>query len=122
MRESRIPEKYDIYDVELPRAMVVATIENNELLHKNYKEALKVSHCQEAIESEFKALMNNKTWNIVPLNRKVNVIGTKWVFKVKRKEDDTIEITQGFKQHKDIDYDLIYSSVVKSSTVRIIYH
>lgn len=52
----------------------------------------------------------------------VNLIGTIWVFKIKRKANDTIKryksrlVAQGFKQHKDIDYGLIYSPVVKYIT------
>lgn len=82
-------------------------------------------HWLQAMKEEYKALIDNKTWNLVPAKQNMNVIGTKWIFKVKRKSDGTVErykarlVAQGFKQQENIDYGLIYSQVVKSSTIRI---
>ncbi|KAG3018510.1 hypothetical protein PC119_g10651 [Phytophthora cactorum] len=53
-------------------------------------------------------------------------IGTKWVFKIKRKVDGSIEkyktrlVTKCFKQKYDIDYTETFSSVVKYVTLRMV--
>lgn len=78
----------------------------------------------QAMDEEFKVLINNKTWKLVLPNNNMNIIRTKWIFKIKRKADGSIErykarlVAQWFKQHKDIVYELIYSPVMKSSTIR----
>jgi hypothetical protein len=43
------------------------------------------------MNSEFAALQANKTWHLVPLKKNVNAIDCKWVYKVKRKSDGTID-------------------------------
>lgn len=47
-----------------------------------------VSH---AMSTKFNALMQNRTWDLVPGDENKNVVGCKWVFRIKRKSDSTIE-------------------------------
>jgi len=37
----------------------------------------------EAMKLEYEALMKNKTWDLVPYLNEKNVIGNKWIYKVK---------------------------------------
>jgi len=125
-RVSKFPSKYDIFEVNIPKALVVETVKDLEDTPKNYKQAMTTPHWLQAMKEEYQALIDNKTWNLVSPEQHMNVIGTKWVFKIKRKPDGTVErykarlVAQGFKQHENVDYGLIYSPVVKSSTIRII--
>jgi hypothetical protein len=56
------------------------------------------------MEAEFSALQANKKWRLVPPVTGVNVIDSKWVFKIKQKSDGSIErykarlVAKGFKQ------------------------
>jgi hypothetical protein len=43
------------------------------------------------MEEEFSALMKNGTWYLVPASQALNIIDYKWVYKVKRKADGTID-------------------------------
>jgi hypothetical protein len=43
------------------------------------------------MEDEFQALLQNNTRRLVPPQSGVNVIDSKWVFKVKKHVDGTIE-------------------------------
>ena len=44
-----------------------------------------------AMNDEHQALLNNGTWHLVPPPRSKNVIGCKWVYKIKRRADGQIE-------------------------------
>jgi hypothetical protein len=37
-----------------------------------------------AINEEFDALLKHGTWNLVTLTPSMNIVGSKWIFKIKR--------------------------------------
>lgn len=75
---------------------------------------------------EYSALMKNKTWHLVPRQEGKNIIDCKWVYKVKRKADVSLDrykarlVTKGFKQRYGIDYENTFSTVVKAATIRTV--
>jgi len=71
--------------------MIAEVIKDNQLTPKNFKDAFKILHWQKAMNEEFKVLIENKTWTLVPPNPNINMIGTKWIFKIKKKVDSSIE-------------------------------
>ena len=40
---------------------------------------------------EYTALLRNRNWSLVPTSLSMNVIGCRWVYKIKRNADGTIE-------------------------------
>jgi len=73
------------------------------------------------------ALLQNQTWTLVPPQQATNLVGCKWVFKVKRKADGSIErhkdhlVDKGFHQQVGLDYGETFSPIVKPTTIRTVY-
>jgi hypothetical protein len=63
--------------------------ESSKLL--SYSEACKSPKWQQAMKDEYNALFQNETWQLVPPQPGHNLVDYKWVFKVKRHVDGSIE-------------------------------
>jgi hypothetical protein len=79
---------------------------------------------KQAMYEEYDALKANGTWDLVVLPRGKNVIGTKWVYKIKRDQHGNIArykarvVVQGFRQRFGHDYDETFAPVAKMSSIR----
>ena len=91
-----------------------------------YTMAAKSHEWCQAMNLEFDALLQNHTWTPVPSHPSQNLIGCKWVFRVKRKADGSVEqhkarlVAKGFHQQSRVDYDETYGLVIKPTTVRTV--
>lgn len=80
----------------------------------------------EAIEEEITALNKNETWTLVERTKEMNVLSNQWVFKRKYTSNGEIEkykarlVVRGCFQKAGVDYNEVYSPVVRYESVRVI--
>ena len=76
------------------------------------------------VESEYNSLLENNTWDLVPPPENKNVVGSKWVYKVKRNADGSVErfkarlVAQGYSQSQGIDYEEVFAPVARYNSIR----
>jgi hypothetical protein len=109
----------------LPRALLAESI-SSVADPTCFTQAVKDSKWRHAMNLEFDALLKNQTWKLVPPVKAKNVVGCKWVFRIKRKADGSIDrykarlVAKGFHQQPGVDFSETYSPVVKPTTVRLV--
>ena len=75
------------------------------------------------MQDEMKSLHENKTFDLVKLPNGKKALKNKWVFRIKHEEHGVhprfkaILVVKGFSQKKGIDFDEIFSPVVKMTSV-----
>lgn len=90
-----------------------------------FTEFSKHSHWCGAMHSEFNALIQNGTWDLVPSRPEYNLVSNKWVYRIKRNADGSIEhfkarlVPKGFHQQEGVDFTEMFSPVVKPSTIHL---
>jgi len=94
--------------------------------HKSVEQALADSKWFNAMQQEYEALMNNKTWDLVSLPPNRKAVGFKWVFRVKESADGTVNkykarlVAKGFHQVAGSNFNETFSPVIIPVTVRLI--
>ncbi|CAL9007551.1 unnamed protein product [Prunus brigantina] len=79
-----------------------------------------------AMHKELEALQMQGTWSLVPCPSQKNIVGSKWIYKIKRNVDGSIArykarlVAQGFSQQQGLDFSETFSPVVRHTTVRLI--
>ena len=106
----------------------VAKIKADLLEPSTYKAALEsheAAQWKKAIDEEYDALIKNRTWKRVKRpdpKLGIRVLRGKWVYKLKRRVDNTIArfkarwVVKGYKQLYGIDYDQTFAGVAKTQS------
>jgi histone deacetylase 1/2 len=95
----------------------------------SYAEAIKLPEAQkwhQAMEEEFSSLQRNGTFTLVPLPKGRKAIGSRWLYKIKRLADGTVErykarwVAKGYTQRFGIDYEDTFAPVVRPEDLRLV--
>ncbi|GJU20311.1 ribonuclease H-like domain-containing protein [Tanacetum coccineum] len=87
---------------------------------------LHVLNWKQAMCDEYKALIDNKTWVLVPRPPNVNIVRSMWLYKHKYNADGSLSlykarlVANGRSQQQGIDCDETFSPVVKPATIRTV--
>ena len=95
----------------------------------SYEEATPAPNAKpwlQAMKSEMDSIHQNQTWELVELPAGRKPLPCKWVFRYKYVSDLNTPkykarlVAKGFKQEHGVDYDEIFSHVVKMTTLRLL--
>uniref|UniRef100_A0A2N9GP84 Integrase catalytic domain-containing protein n=1 Tax=Fagus sylvatica TaxID=28930 RepID=A0A2N9GP84_FAGSY len=109
-----------------PKLGYTAHIDYNLTEPTTYSTASKHPQWCNAMDEEFQALQKQGTWALVPAPSTKNIVGCKWVYKLKYNSDGTISrykarlVAKGFHQQYGVDFEETFSPVVKPPTVRLV--
>lgn len=107
--------KPKLFTVELPCVIAIEPT--------NVQDALTSVHWKATMDAEFRALLHNNTWELVPFTLDMNIMTNKWVFCVKYKADGNLDkykallIAKGFQQTTGVDFFKTFSPIIKPSTI-----
>ena len=110
----------------LPQCYVALLLSSVPREPSSFKAASLDSHWVSAMTDEYHALLDNQTWTLVPRTSSMNVVGCRWVYKIKERVDGSIErykarlVAKGFNQEQGVDFTNTFSPVAKATTVRIL--
>ena len=96
---------------------------------RTHREAVRSPHrvkWERAMQEELDSIKDNDTYSLVPLPAGRHAIGCKWVFKIKRHADGSVErykarlVAKGYSQLYGIDFTETFAPVVRFSSLRAI--
>ncbi|KAJ6861975.1 retrovirus-related pol polyprotein from transposon RE2 [Populus alba x Populus x berolinensis] len=89
-------------------------------------QALKDPNWRVAMSAEYNALVSNGTWELVYPTTATNIVGCKWIFRIKRDSNGFVDrykarlVAKGFHQRPGVDYIETFSPVIKPTTIRLV--
>ena len=94
-----------------------------------YEEAMQVEtrkKWEQGMDEEMDSLVINQTWDLVKLPVEKRALQNKWVYRLKEEDGGNKQckarlVVKGFAQKKSIDFDEIFSPIVKMTSIRTIF-
>jgi hypothetical protein len=87
------------------------------LLHPDWNTTMNEEYC---------SLMENDTWDLVPLPKGRKLVRCKWIYRTKYASDGSVErhkarlVAKGFFQVEDIDYNETFSPIAKMNSIHLV--
>lgn len=131
-RGERVRKRVKKYDQLLEKRKKHRALFSNGETHKEpttYQDALQSGDSikwKEAMKDEFSSLEKNHTWTLTELPLGKNVVGCKWIYKIKYKPEGSVErykarlVAKGYSQVYGVDFSETFSPVVKLTSIRIL--
>jgi len=91
-----------------------------------YEEVVKQQVWKDTMMEEYRSILKNDVWDIVPRPEGKSVVSSKWIYKIKHAVAGGIEkykarfMARGFSQKEGIDYDETFAPVARYTSIRTI--
>ena len=78
------------------------------------------------MDEEIKMIEKNHTWELMQKPKDKEIIGLKWVYKIKYNENGTIQkhkarlVAKGYSQRPGVDFNETFAPVVRMETIRTV--
>lgn len=124
-RSIKVPSRYGYADIMAFAFSVAEDIGDEE--PRTYRDAVTGKEKEKwlvAMNEEMQSLHKNETWRLVVRPSNSRVVGCKWIFKKKQEAAGKLRfkarlVAQGFSQREGVDYNEIFSPVVKQRSIRL---
>ena len=89
----------------------------------SFEEAIREDVRKKAMEEEIHMIEKNDTWQLVERPKNKEVVGVKWIYRIKHKSDGSwlkIKarlVAKGYSQHKGVDYFETFAPVARKDTI-----
>ena len=124
-------ESKDVNSIQALLAYALKAVEEKVSINepKSYQEAISGSHCRDwkaSMQVEFNEIVKNETWELVPPSKEIKAIGVKWVFKIKRDQNNQITrfksrlVAQGFRQRQGFDVFETFAPTASQASLRML--
>jgi hypothetical protein len=93
---------------------------------ETFAEALGHPYWDTTMNEEYRSLMENDTWDLVPLPKGRKLVICKWVYRTKYASDGSVErhkaqlVSKGFSQVEGIDYNETFSPIAKMNSIHLV--
>ena len=92
----------------------------------SYEEAAGQLVWRDAMMEEYRSIMRNDVWDVVPRPEGKSVVTSKWIYKIKHATDSSVEkfkarfVARGFSQKEGVDYKETFAPVARDTSIRAI--
>jgi hypothetical protein len=117
-RESKRPHRYGGY------VALMSSI--SDVDPSSFEEANKLQVCMDVMLEEYRSILKNNVWDIVPRPKVKLVASYKWIYKIKHAVDGSVGKfkarfeARGFSQKEGIDYNEIFAPIARYTSIRVI--
>ena len=93
---------------------------------QSFEEAIKDEDWRKAMEKEIDVIEKNETWQLVEKPKDKEIIGVKWIFRVKYHSDGRVQrlkarlVAKGYSQQPGVDFHETFAPVARLDTIRTI--
>jgi hypothetical protein len=92
----------------------------------SFEEENKLQVWKDAILEDYRSIIKNNVWDIVPRKKEKSMVSSKWIYKIKHVANGSVEnfkeifVARGFNQKERIDYEKTFSPVARYTSIRAI--
>jgi hypothetical protein len=88
-----------------------------------FEEADKLQVWKDVMLEEYKSIIKNNVWDIVPRPKDKSMVSSKWIYKIKHATDGSVEkfkaifVARGFTQKEGIEYEETFAPVARYTSI-----